>query len=221
MFRHRNDLESLGAHFQDEVEKEQKMKNRINGTYACILLVTVLGLAGAARAAPTTITFDEFPLGTPIKNQYARDGVRFLAGTVTPRLPQVSMNLAMPDQPVLRAVGEPDYDMFQGDFWMEFVQPVSRVEFQSGYWNQVGTGIIRVYSPTNNLVGTFSNTQTGPETISIAGLGPIGKIYFNSVADGAGLDNLSFTAIPAPGALLLVGLGTGVVGWLRRKRALA
>ena len=31
------------------------------------------------------------------------------------------------------------------------------------------------------------------------------------------LDNLTYTTIPAPGAVLLIGLGTGLTGWLRRR----
>jgi hypothetical protein len=33
------------------------------------------------------------------------------------------------------------------------------------------------------------------------------------------MDNMSFSAVPAPGALLLAGIGTSLIGWLRRRRA--
>ncbi len=37
---------------------------------------------------------------------------------------------------------------------------------------------------------------------------------------GPALDNVSITAIPAPAALVLLGIGTGIVGWLRKSRIL-
>jgi len=37
---------------------------------------------------------------------------------------------------------------------------------------------------------------------------------------GPALDNITVTAVPAPGTIALVGLGTVVVGWLRRCRTL-
>jgi hypothetical protein len=203
----------------------ETMKNRMKGISASVLLVTVLGLAATASATP--ITFSEYPVGTVVSNQYASEGVTFLPGSVTPRLPQIAMDLPyMPTSPVLRPTGEPTYAFsFQGDFWMQFTVPVGSIDFASGSWDGVGDAVIRVYDPSNHLVGTYSNTHTGPESICISGLGPIGKVYFNSVGDfgGAGIDNLSFTtftAVPAPGALLLAALGAGVIGWLRRRRAL-
>ena len=199
------------------------IKNGMNHIYACLLLVTVLGLAGTASALP--ITFDEFPVGTLIGNQYESDGVVFLPGVVTCDLPQISMDAWMPTEPLLRptnGIHSPYYG-FQGDFYMKFVQPVGQVEFLTGSWDQVGAGTIQVYDPAMNLVGSFSNTQVGPQTICISGLGPIREVYFNSTRDygGAGIDNLDFCTIPAPGAILLGGLGASLVGWLRRRKVLA
>jgi len=186
----------------------------------CAILISVSGLA---RAAPTyTITFDEFDLGTLIDTQYAPLGVVFLPGDVTPRLPQISNNGAMPTMPVLRATGEPDFYIFQGDFYIQFPTPVVDVQFISGYWDAVGSGIINVYGPYGNPLASLSNTTTGVNTTDLSALGKIGMIYFNSIADGAGadLDNLSFSPIPAPGAIVLGGIGVGLIGWLRRRRTL-
>jgi hypothetical protein len=192
----------------------------------CAIVIAVAGLAGAA---PTTlITFDEFPLGTLIDTEYAPLGVVFLPGDVTPSLPQISMNGAMPDQPVLRPTGEalPGYPtvgyIFQGDFWMQFTTPATEVQFDSGWWDTLGTGVINVYNPAMNPLASLTNTVTGVDTISISGLGPVGYIYFNSIADGAGadIDNLGFSPIPAPGAIVLGSIGVGLIGWLRRRRTL-
>jgi hypothetical protein len=188
-----------------------------------IICVIIIGVAGMARAAPTTlITFDEFPVGTIIDTQYAPLGVVFLPGDITPRLPQISMNGAMPTMPVLRATGEPDFYIFQGDFYIRFPSPAVDVQFISGYWDAIGTGIIDVYGPYGNLLASLSNTITGVNTTDLSALGKIGMIYFNSVSDvaGADLDNLSFSPIPAPGAIVLGGIGLGLISWLRRRRTL-
>jgi hypothetical protein len=186
-----------------------------------MICAILIGVAGLASAAPTTlITFDEFPLGTMIDNEYAGLGVEFLPGNITPRLPQISMNGAMPTQPILRATGEPDYYMFQGDFWIHFTTTAAEVQFDSGYWDGVGNGVINVYDPYMNPLASLSNTTTGVNVTNVTGR--IGYIYFNSIGDGAGadIDNLGFTPIPAPGAIVLGGIGVGLIGWLRRRRTL-
>jgi len=186
-----------------------------------MICAILIGVAGMANAAPTyLITFDEFPLDTLISNQYAPLGVEFLPGDVTPRLPQISMNGAMPDQPILRPTGEPDNYLYQGDFWIHFTTTAVNVQFDSGYWDVVGTGVINVYDPYMLPLASLTNTTTGVNVTNVSGR--IGYIYFNSIGDGAGadMDNLGFTPIPAPGAILLGGIGAGLVGWLRRRRTL-
>jgi hypothetical protein len=186
-----------------------------------MICAILIGVAEMASAAPTTlITFDEFPLGTLIDTQYAPLGVVFLPGDVTPRLPQISMNGAMPTQPILRPTGEPDNYIYQGDFWIQFTTPAVEVQFDSGYWDSLGVGIIDVYDPYMNPIASLTNTTTGVNVTNVTGW--IGYIYFNSIADGAGadIDNLAFSPIPAPGAIVLGGIGVGLVGWLRRRRTL-
>ena len=92
----------------------------------------------------------------------------------------------------------------------------------SGSVDTIGAGIIKAYGPYGNLLATLSNTTTGVNTTDLSALGKIGMIYFNSVADGAGadFDNLSFSPVPAPGAIVLGGIGVGLISWLRRRRTL-
>jgi hypothetical protein len=190
------------------------MKKLITVCLTAGLLAAVLGVTGTANALP--ITFDEFPVGTVISNQYASEGVLFLPGDATQRLPQISWNEAMPNQPILRSTGEPDYYDYQGDFWMQFTTPVTYVEFLSGSWNTPQTGVINVYDPGMNLLASLTNRGTGIELISISGLGNIEKIYFNSINDpyGADIDNLVFT--PEPTTICL--LGFGALSLLRNRR---
>jgi hypothetical protein len=105
---------------------------------------------------------------------------------------------------------------------MQFTTPVLEVQFDSGYWDGIGTGVINVYGPAMNPLASLSNTTTGANVTNISGMGPVGYIYFNSIGDGAGadLDNLGFSPIPAPGAILLGSIGIGFVSWLRRRRTL-
>jgi hypothetical protein len=192
-----------------------------------MICVIIIGVAGPAGAAPTTlITFDEFPNGTLIDTQYASQGVQFTPGDVTLNLPQIDGDGFMPDSPVLRPTGEPGLYDYRGDFWIHFITPAVEVQFESGHWDYPEVGVINVYDPFFNPLESLTNTTTGVNVTYITG--NIGYIYFNSVGDGAGadIDNLAFSTdvnpiqIPAPGSILLGGIGLGLIGWLRRRRTL-
>ena len=193
-----------------------------------MICAILIGVAGLARAAPTTlITFDEFPVGTVISNQYAGLGVLFFPGDLTGTLPKIDNNFVNPTSPDLSPQGggtPPQFWQYAGDFWMRFTTPVLEVQFDSGKWDVVGTGVINVLDPAMILLVSLSNTTTGVYATNISGMGPVGYIYFNSINDGGGadIDNLgfTFTPIPAPGAIVLGGIGVGLIGWLRRRRTL-
>jgi len=176
-------------------------------------LLSVLGAllltAGAASAA--TITFSENPVGTAIDTQYAGLGVVFLPGLGTGMLPVIADDTDMPDTPVLRPDG--GISTYAGDFYIAFLTPVTSVSFQSGYWNDIGTGLIQIFDASFNVLGAFTNTTTGPEDMTFSGLGSITYLYFNSYNDpfGADIDNLSFAPVPEPGSALLLAAGLGML----------
>jgi hypothetical protein len=55
-------------------------------------------------------------------------------------------------------------------------------------------------------------------TLTLVCTAPAGK-YWNHWGQ-LGIDRLTATPIPAPGAILIGSLGVGIVGWLRRRRSL-
>jgi hypothetical protein len=181
------------------------------------------GLPLAAGAV--TLTFDEFPLGTVVSNQYAPQGVVFLQGT-NGNFPIISLDGAMPTAPVL----SPN-PIFAGDFTARFPSGARDVSFISGFWDTVNSGEIQVFDRANVLLGTFTNTTTGVQAFNFDSLGAIinqpdlviGAISFNSLADpaGADIDNLTFSPVPEPATLLLLGsslAGLGGVAWRRKRR---
>lgn len=126
-----------------------------------------------------------------------------------------------------------------GPLTLEFSVGITAVatQIQSNFWG-TGTASIWAYDASDTLLGTFTIPSTAGGTsdntatlIGVAvdpGDNLITKIMLN-IAGFPGSDfaindvSLSLggtPAVPAPGAILLVGLGSGLVGWLRRRGTL-
>lgn len=173
------------------------------------LLIALMVLALPAFA--TTLTFSEFAVGTVITNQYAPQGVLFSGVSA----PIIADDFAMPGSPVLSP--NPPY---AGDFLMTFIGGATGVQFDSGFWDGLGTGTINVFDPSSVLLASLTNTGLGVDHFDLSGYGIIGSVYFNSFADpaGADIDNLTYNSVPEPSSLLLLGSGLfGLAGTLRRR----
>lgn len=82
-------------------------------------------------------------------------------------------------------------------------------------------GVLKAYDSGGGLL-TWDSTDpldtSEFETLSLSAVGIDYILAYGSGNETVGIDNLQW--IPAPGAILLGSLGVGLVGWLRRRRAL-
>lgn len=121
---------------------------------------------------------------------------------------------------VLTATGDEDF-MIE----MELASPTTAVGFDT-YLNSHGPASIRIYGENDTLLGTYSLSHD-PTLVGFFGVTSseaIAKIQWTTV-DGrsvnTGIDNVMIgSVVPVPGALVLGLLGTGTVGYLRRRRSL-
>ncbi len=82
---------------------------------------------------------------------------------------------------------------------------------------------VQAYDAGGGLLDSFtgpptSSNDSGTQTLS--GLGLISYMTFNDGGGYVSIANMTYEPIPAPGAILLGGIGVCFVGWLRRRRTL-
>jgi hypothetical protein len=198
-----------------------------------ITICAVIGLVFSAAPVMASVTIDFGPAlpgaptgyATVLTNQLSSYGVLFSTtdpegvywfGPGYPWVP-ARYSIAAGDLGVVQFV-----DPIRADF-SPYVVEASIRGFNGG--GDIDTLILNAYDSSDILVDSMSITDAFSSTGLVATVSApeIAYITFEvSVAGQHGLffDDLNFVPVPAPGAIMLGGIGVGLVGWLRRRRTL-
>lgn len=207
----------------------------------CVIAGLTLVISPAARAM-ITVEPDAFPVGTVLNNAYP--GVTLTAlGPATggdTRVLAYTHSLASTGTLVFGDPGETFNQTSWGDGNWDYLKADFAVgattvslDFISDNHSDANP-VLAAYDSSNNLVasatvgGTYSAGQVVTLTVSASNIAYIYALGdpLSPIPTGGGgtdawvLDNLQYQPIPAPGAILLGGIGVAVVGWLRRRRTL-
>ena len=206
---------------------------------------TTIGIGDFSGSA-VTIDFEDYPVGTQITDEYKSKGVVFSSYNGV-GLPQIDNNEAGGGQGLNGGPGDPTiYTNICQDagLWIDFVHAATGDPGATAaggfHYIDVEPYIGRAFF--YDIEGTLIYTFVLDEEIDFWGLKAdpgdlaIGRILVDSsgydnifgpdVSESYTIDNLTFepvqpiNVVPAPAAVLMAGLGTGLVGWLRKRKAL-
>jgi hypothetical protein len=194
--------------------------------FVAICILATLMSTGVAEAA-STLTFDELPYQSVDGLSY--DGVTF--GFTIGGSPSTDAHYGDIGPGTLTYVQDATLEgNAQGILTLDFAMPTNLLEFGIALDTTrpvAGAYTVELFDKTLGLIGIISQ-NTDPLIYWSEGKFSYGGtaisravIDFNDqYARRFALDNLSTNTIPAPGAILLGGIGATCVGWLRRRRTL-
>lgn len=197
----------------------------------CVFLGLVLSLTSSSAnaaisygtASPaldpvfgTLIDFDDQPTGTPI---LAGDYVAFGVASITeltlgpPSFARYAGSQSLPNY-----IGTGVQNGWNGIIRIDLAQPASQIGI--GVADSAGgPEILSVYNSGGVLLESHVLTPgTNIYAVITRPFYDISRIELAGEFFAA--DDLQFNVIPAPGAILLGSIGVGIVGWLRKRRAL-
>lgn len=207
----------------------------------CVVMALMAASPRTLLAAPTLINFDDATHMEVVNNKYAALGIIFIGMSGGNMYAYADGSMYPGHSPVS------DPQMAYSDntgIRMDFATPVVSLSLYGCDYggalpggslpgdNEIAT--LAAYDSGGILLGSTTVQSTrgtkvvGSLTIptdiaflSLSGLGNIAYAEF-TFTNGSffGIDDVNFLPIPAPGAILLGSIGVGIVGWLRRRRAL-
>ena len=175
------------------------------------IVLVVFGMVGLASAGPTTITFSEEVVpdqtllpGTPYFSSFGISFGDFTTFTFNPNFVEDGVGIYNGLGSNLATV-----------LWNE---PIQSVTFS---WAIFSNEIYaNAYDASNNLVDSFSLVGAPPNgQATLSGWG-ITRVSWHDGDAQVGIDSMTWTPIPAPGAILLGTIGVSLVSWLRRRKTL-
>jgi hypothetical protein len=191
-----------------------------------MICAIIIGVAGLASAAPTVvIDFESLAELDIVDNQFLALGADF-GGTASILRAGSSLNPIFPPKSGSNVI----YDDPQLGSGIIRVDAVGLPWAMAGAFVTGNTDVtLTAYASDGSVLGSAS---TGGANYIGAPTALLPNIFLSVTANGIAyvelsdsgntfvVDDFTLQAIPAPGAILLGGIGAGLVGWLRRRRAL-
>ncbi|UCC99671.1 MAG: hypothetical protein JSW66_07250 [Phycisphaerales bacterium] len=195
-------------------------------TITVLAMAACLGLTGVAQAGPTVIDFESLADLEIVDDQFLGLGADFNATASILRAGTSLNEASFPPNSGSNVIYD-DPALGTG---------IIRVDAVGALWAMAGgyvTGntniTLTAYASDSSVLGTASTS--GANYIG-AGTGLLPNIFLSVTAPGIAyvqfsdngnsyvVDDFTLQPIPAPGAILLGGIGIGCVSWLRRRRTL-